>query len=93
MPKLSTNERNERARQLWLKQSSSGRTRYILIHGTTWGVLFFLTFTAFQIFAHHDGTYRSPFYLLFALAISLAAGWPVGMSLWNSNEKRWKNHS
>jgi hypothetical protein len=94
MPKHNKAEVQELLRQQWQRQRAKGKLRFILLWGALgWGLPFGVLYAASQAYFRHYSMLKEPVLLLAFVPILLLCGCGFGLSLWHSNEKRYKNNS
>ena len=68
----------------WAKIRARGKQRFILLRGVLgWGSLMFVFMNAMDLFVHHR---IDSWWLPISLVFWIAAGYGVGISMWNSFE-------
>jgi hypothetical protein len=84
---MSKLEREKSRRDAWLITRAHGKSRYVLIAGTAWGVLFVAGTNLARVFFQHQPVNWN--FLPISLCVAVAAGCGLAPWNWSASEKKY----
>jgi hypothetical protein len=84
---MSKQEREKSRRDAWLLTRAHGKTRFVLIAGTAWGLLFVAGTDLARVYLEHKPVDWS--ILPISLCVAVVCGCGLAFWNWSSNEKKY----